>query len=75
MGHRQAAHQDLPQAWKPASTGHDSNREYGLNLLRKVISNKFTRNLQSEGMDILCVRLSQVMTSGLNNSTTEVCAR
>ncbi|CAE7323111.1 ATG26 [Symbiodinium microadriaticum] len=49
----------------PPST--DTNRECGLNLPRQVISNKFTRDLQSDGMDIFAVRLAQVMTGGLNN--------
>ena len=37
------------------------------NLPRQVISNKFTRDLQIDGMDIFDVRLAQVMTGGLNN--------
>ena len=32
-----------------------------------MISNKFTRDLQIDGMDIFDVRLAQVMTGGLNN--------
>ena len=41
--------------------------EYGLNLPRQVVSNKFTRDLHIDGVDIFDVRLAQVMTGGLNN--------
>ena len=58
---------ELPRSWKSTPTDYDSNREYGLNLPRQVVSNKFTRDLQIDGMDIFDVRLAQVMTSGLNN--------
>ena len=58
---------ELPRSWKSTATEYDSNREYGLNLPRQVISNKFTQDLQIDGMDIFDVRLAQVMTGGLNN--------
>ena len=35
--------------------------------IRQVVSNKFTRDLHIDGMDIFDVRLAQVMTGGLNN--------
>ena len=58
----------LPRSWKPSSTEYDSNREYyGFNLPRQVSSNKFTRDLQIDGMDMFDVRLAQVVTGGLNN--------
>ena len=57
---------ELPRSWNSTPTEYDSNREYGLNLPRQVISNKFTRDLQIDGMDIFDVRLAQVMTGGLN---------
>ena len=58
---------ELPRSWKSTATEYDSNREYGLNLPRQVSSNKFTRDLQIDGMDIFDVHLAQVMTGGLNN--------
>ena len=58
---------ELPRSWKSTPTEYDSNREYGLNLPRQVVSNKFTRDLHIDGMDIFDVRLAQVMTGGLNN--------
>ena len=58
---------ELPRSWKSTPAEYDSNREYGLNLPRQVVSNKFTRDLQINGMDIFDVRLAQVMTGGLNN--------
>ncbi|CAE7837912.1 ATG26 [Symbiodinium necroappetens] len=58
---------ELPRNWRSSPTEYDTNREYGLNLPRQVISNKFTRDLQIDGMDIFEVRLAQVMTGGLNN--------
>ena len=58
---------ELPRSWKSTPTEYDSNREYGVNLSRQVISNKFTRDLQIDGVDIFDVRLAQVMTGGLNN--------
>ena len=58
---------ELPRSWKSTPTEYDSNREYGLNLPRQVVSNKFTRELRIDGMDIFDVRLAQVMTGGLNN--------
>ena len=58
---------ELPRSWKSTSTEYDSNREYGLNLPRQVVSNKFTRDLHIDCMDIFDVRLAQVMTGGLNN--------
>ena len=58
---------ELPRSWKSTATEYDSNRAYGLNLPRQVISNKFTRDLQIDGVDIFDVRLAQVMTGGLNN--------
>ena len=57
----------LEAPWKSTPTEYDSNREYGLNLPRQVISNKFSRDLQTDGMDIFDVRLAQFMTGGLNN--------
>ena len=44
---------ELPRSWKSTPAEYDSNREYGLNLPRQVISNKFTRDLQVDGVDIL----------------------
>ena len=58
---------ELPRSWKSTPTEYDSNREYGLNLPRQVVSNKFTRDLHIDDMDIFDVRLAQVMTGGLNN--------
>ena len=58
---------ELPRSWKSTATEYDSNRAYGLNLPRQVISSKFTRDLQIDGVDIFDVRLAQVMTGGLNN--------
>ena len=58
---------ELPRSWKSTPTEYDSNREYGLNLPRQAVSNKFTRDLHIDGMDIFDVRLAQVMTGGLNN--------
>ena len=58
---------ELPRSWKSTPTEYDSNREYGLNLPRQVVSNRFTRDLRIDGMDIFDVRLAQVMTGGLNN--------
>ena len=53
---------ELPRSWKSTPTEYDSNREYGLNLPRQVVSNKCTRDLQIDGMDIFDVRVAQVMT-------------
>ena len=58
---------ELPRNWRSSPAEYDTNREYGLNLPRQVVSNKFTRDLQIDGMDIFDVRLAQVMTGGLNN--------
>ena len=58
---------ELPRSWTSSPTEYDSNREYGLNLPRQVISNKFTRDLQIDGVDIFDVRLAQVMTGGLSS--------
>ncbi|CAE7361778.1 AMY1.1 [Symbiodinium microadriaticum] len=45
--------------WRSSPTEYDTNREYGLNLPRQVVSNKFTRDLQIDGMDIFDIRLAQ----------------
>ncbi|CAE7847032.1 unnamed protein product [Symbiodinium necroappetens] len=42
----------VPQRAQSSPTQYDTNREYGLNLPRQVVSNKFTRDLQIDGMDI-----------------------
>ena len=65
--HRRQEHVELPQNWRSSTTEYDTNREYGLSLPRQVVFNKFTRDLQIEGMDILDVRLAQVTTQSLNN--------
>ena len=66
-GREQSRRPFLPQSWNSTSSEYDSNREYGLNLPRKVLSNRFTRELNIDGMDIMDVRLSQVTTGGTVN--------
>ena len=58
---------ELPRTWRSTPTEYDSGREYGLSLPRQVVSNKFTRDLQIDGMDVFDIRLAQVMTGGLTN--------
>ena len=65
--HRRQEPLELPRTWRSSPTEYDTNREYGLNLPRQVVSNKFTRDLQIDGMDIFDIRLAQVMTGGLTN--------
>ena len=47
---------ELPRSWNATP-----------NLARQVISNKFTRDLQIDGMEIFDICLAQVMTGGLTS--------
>ena len=57
----------FPNNWESTPQEYDAQKVYGLSLPRKVLSNRYTRELQIDGADIMDVRLSQVTTNGPNN--------